>query len=92
MAKIWSESDKALLIEKVKIGWQRKELAEYFGVAENSIEIKVSHLGYKILRENRDWTADEEESFRVDWKDSSFSMAMLMKKYVRNKNGLKIKT
>lgn len=91
MAKIWSDSDKALLIEKVKLGWQRKELAGYFGVTENSIEIKVSRLGYKILRENRDWTADEEESFRVDWKDPSFSMYMLMKKYARNENGLKIK-
>ena len=79
MAKIWSDSEKELLINKVKLGEQRKQLADYFGVTENSIEIKVNRLGYKILRENRDWTTDDEESFRKDWKDSSLTMSRLRK-------------
>jgi len=91
MAKIWSDSEKELLINKVKLGEQRKQLADYFGVTENSIEIKVNRLGYKILRENRDWTTDDEESFRKDWKDSSLTMSRLRKKYVRNNTGLIIK-
>lgn len=91
MARIWSDSDKEVLIEKVKNGEQPKELADYFNTTKIAIEIKVNRLGYKILRENRDWTVEEEESFRVDWKDSSLSMGVLMKRYTRNENGLKIK-
>lgn len=49
MAKLWSDSEKELLIKKVKLGEQRKQLVDYFGVTENSIEIKVNRLEHKII-------------------------------------------
>lgn len=90
MSTLWNKEDTLKLIDMVREGKTKEELAETFNRTPVAIEVKVSKLGLQLKRPCRTVHSDELEELRNDWKDGSLSMKQLQKKYNRTKNALKI--
>lgn len=90
MSTLWNKEDTLKLIDMVREGKTKEEMAEAFNRTPVAIEVKVSKLGLQLKRPCRTVHSDELEELRNDWKDGSLSMKQLQKKYNRTKNALKI--